>query len=116
MRWIGEQGDSVPDPLVMSSGTLSWRPVDSWIAHSLPPNGQLIALCLIVFSYTLPPEKSELLMDKFRELRAAGSLTLISPPGDWLMIYEASRAFREAARVHAPRISWRLFWPEKLPL
>ena len=32
------------------------------------------------------------------------------------MIYEASRAFREAARVHAPRISWCLFWPEKLPL
>ena len=58
MRWIGEQGDSVPDPLVMSSGTLSWRPVDSWIAHSLSPNGQLIALCLIVFAkfrFSEPP-------------------------------------------------------------
>ena len=116
MRWIEEQGTAAPDPLVIASELLPWSPVDSWIARYLQPNGEIIALRLIIVSYRLPSEKSERLMERFRALREAGHLTLLSSPDDLLMRYEASRAFRESARVHAPRISWRLFHPEELPV
>ena len=114
MDGIGEQGGS-PELLTRALPPLSWHPVDSWIARYLQPNGQIIALRMIVAAYSLPEKKREILSARFRELREAGYLTQTTPQ-DMLMIHEASPAFRESARIHTPRISWRFFHPEELPV
>ena len=95
---------------------LLWTSIDSWLYRYVKENGQIEGSRILNASRRLPDDLLELFYTHIKRLRSLGHLVLMTDPRNPFQVFETSRAWREAGRIHSPNITWRLFWPEELPM
>lgn len=95
---------------------LSWNSVDSWIYRYVKENGQIEGLRILAVSLRLPDDSPEILYRHLSRLRENGHFVPVADPRNPHRVFESSRVWREAGRIHSPNITWQLFWPEERPV